>query len=90
MISVVIPLYNEQDNIAELQEEIAAALAGSEYEIMLVDDCSTDQTLARIQRGPEVRVIEFAKNSGQSAAMYAGIQAATGDVIVLAGRRPAK
>ena len=82
-VSVVIPLYNEEDNIAELQKELAAALAGIEHEVILVDDCSADQTLARIHRSPEVRVIEFAKNTGQSAAMYAGIHAARGEVIVL-------
>jgi len=82
-VSVVIPLYNEEDNIAELQRELAAALAGVDHELILVDDFSSDATLARITRGPGVRVIEFAKNTGQSAAMYAGIHAATGDVIVL-------
>ncbi len=82
-VSVVIPLYNEEDNIAELQKELAVALAGIDHEVILVDDCSKDQTLARIERRPEVRVIEFAKNTGQSAAMYAGIQAARGEVIVL-------
>jgi dolichol-phosphate mannosyltransferase len=82
-VSVVIPLYNEEDNIAELQKELAAALAGIDHEVILVDDCSKDQTLARIEKRPEVRVIEFAKNTGQSAAMYTGIQAARGDVIVL-------
>src|ERR1700722_11233824 len=82
-VSVVIPLYNEEDNIAELQKELAAALASIDHEVILVDDCSQDQTLARIERGPGARVIEFAKNTGQSAAMYAGIQAATGEVIVL-------
>jgi len=83
MISVVIPLYNEQDNILPLQQELAAALAGRDYELILIDDFSTDETLARIQRGPGVRVLEFAKNTGQSAAMYAGIYAAKGEVIVL-------
>jgi glycosyltransferase involved in cell wall biosynthesis len=82
-VSVVIPLYNEEDNIAELQRELAAALTGLDHEVILVDDCSSDQTLARIERRPEVRVIEFAKNTGQSAAMYAGIHAAKGEVIVL-------
>ena len=82
-LSVVIPLYNEEDNIAQLQQELASALAGIDHEIILVDDCSQDRTLARIERRPEVRVVEFAKNTGQSAAMYAGIQAARGDVIVL-------
>lgn len=83
MLSLVIPLYNEQDNIAALQQEVAEALAGTEYELILVDDCSSDETLARIERGPAVRVIEFAKNTGQSAAMYAGIMAARGEIIVL-------
>lgn len=83
MLSLVIPLFNEQDNIVALQQEVAEALTGRDYELILIDDCSTDATLARIQRGAGVRVIEFAKNTGQSAAMYAGIHAARGDIIVL-------
>lgn len=83
MISVVIPLYNERDNIEPLQDELAAALAGIEHELILVDDCSSDDTLQRIRRDSNVRVIEFEKNSGQSAAMYAGIHAARGEAIVL-------
>ncbi len=83
MISVVIPLYNEQDNIAPLQNELATALASIDYELILIDDCSSDDTVKMIARRPEVRVIEFAKNTGQSAAMYAGIYAAKGEVIVL-------
>jgi glycosyltransferase involved in cell wall biosynthesis len=82
-ISVVIPLYNEEDNIVPLQEEVAAALTGLDYELILIDDCSKDATLQRIRRGPEVRVIEFAKNTGQSAAMYAGVNAARGAITVL-------
>jgi dolichol-phosphate mannosyltransferase len=83
MISVVIPLFNEEDNIAELQAELAAALAGIEHEVVFVDDGSSDHTLERIQRGPGTRILVFAKNTGQSAAMYEGIHAARGDVIVL-------
>lgn len=83
VISVVIPLYNEEDNIAKLQQELASALAGIDYEIVFVDDGSKDQTVARVERRPEVRLLEFEKNTGQSAAMYAGIQAAQGDIIVL-------
>lgn len=81
-ISVVVPLYNEEDNVAELQRQIAAALEGRDYEMVLVDDGSKDATVARIQRGPEVRVLEFAQNAGQSAAMHAGIHNALGSVIV--------
>ena len=83
MISVVIPLYNEADNIRALQKEIAEALRGIEYEIVFVDDGSKDATLERIERTTGVRVIEFERNCGQSAAMYMGIQAAAGEVIVL-------
>ena len=83
MISVVVPLYNEEDNVAQLQRELAAALAGQDHELIFVDDGSQDGTVERIDRRPEVRLLEFEKNSGQSAAMYAGIQAAQGDVIVL-------
>ena len=54
-----------------------------EHETVFVDDGSSDATLARIARGPGVRVVEFEKNTGQSAAMYAGIHAAKGDVMVL-------
>jgi glycosyltransferase involved in cell wall biosynthesis len=82
-LSVVIPLYNEQDNVQRLQEELSTALAGIEHEVVFVDDGSKDATLERIKRGPGVRVVEFEKNTGQSAAMYAGIHAATGEVIAL-------
>jgi glycosyltransferase involved in cell wall biosynthesis len=83
MLSVVVPLFNEQDNVAELQREIAVALSSVDYELILVDDCSTDATLEKIDRTPQTRVIEFAKNTGQSAAMYSGIMAAKGDRIAL-------
>lgn len=83
MISVVIPLYNEQDNVQELQRELAGALKNIPHEIVFVDDGSSDQTVARIQRTPEIRVLQFEKNAGQSAAMYAGIHAARGETIVL-------
>ena len=83
MLSVVVPLYNEEDNVAPLCEEISAVLAGQEFEIVLVDDKSTDATLSRIPKSPNIRVLEFLKNTGQSGAMYAGIHAAVGDIIIL-------
>lgn len=80
-LSVVIPLYNEVENVALLQQEVDRALEGIDYELVLVDDGSTDNTAAAVVRDPHVRLLEFEKNTGQSAAMYAGIHAATGDVI---------
>jgi dolichol-phosphate mannosyltransferase len=82
-LSVVVPLYNEEGNIVQLQREIDQALgqAGIDYELLLVDDGSTDGTLSQIQRGPRVRVLAFAENAGQSAAMHAGIHHARGALI---------
>jgi len=82
-LSVVVPVYNEEDNVALLVEEIAAALAGWHFELVLVDDGSSDATVARIPRHSFVRVLEFTKNTGQSAAMHAGIMAAEGELIGL-------
>jgi len=82
-LSVVIPLYNEQDNMETLQRELHAALHGLNYEIVFVDDGSKDETVRRVEQRPEVRLLQFEKNAGQSAAMYAGIQAARGEVIAL-------
>lgn len=81
--SVVVPLFNEADNVALLQKEISFALEGCHYELILVDDGSTDSTVARIQRADHVRVLRFKRNSGQSAAMLAGMRAARGEAVVL-------
>ncbi len=81
-ISVVVPLYNEQDNVVELQHQIATALAGRDYELVLVDDGSTDATVARVQQDACTRLLQFAKNAGQSAAMHAGIHQSYGNIIV--------
>jgi dolichol-phosphate mannosyltransferase len=82
-VSVVVPLFNEEENVPFLQAELAAALAGLSHEIIFVDDGSTDQTLARLTRRPEVRILHFEKNAGQSAALYAGANAARAPTVVL-------
>ena len=82
-ISVVIPLFNEEENVAILQKELFRALEGRSFEIVFVDDGSRDGTVAGIERAPEVRIVQFETNAGQSAAMHAGIRAARGGVIVL-------
>jgi dolichol-phosphate mannosyltransferase len=81
--SVVVPLYNEADSVAILQEEISLALQGRNYELILVDDGSTDGTIEHIQKHPNLRVLQFKKNAGQSAALLAGMRAAGGETIVL-------
>lgn len=84
-LSLVVPLYNEEDSIAEMQAEAMDALeaTGLDWELVLVDDGSRDQTLARIVPNPRVTVLSFEKNAGQSAAMYAGIMAAKGEIIAM-------
>ncbi len=82
-VSVIIPVFNEEGNITQLQTELETALKGISHELLFVDDGSRDGTLEQIKPGPGVTTIEFARNTGQSAAMYAGLAAATGEVLVL-------
>ena len=82
-VSVIVPLFNEEENMSILQSELRAALAGVDHEIIFVDDGSIDRTAERIEKAPNVRVIRFAKNAGQSAAIYAGLQAARGAIAVV-------
>jgi len=82
-VSVIVPLYNEEENVPILQAELRAALRGVDHEFIFVDDGSADRTVERIEAAPNLRVIRFEKNAGQSAAIYAGLQAARGAVLVL-------
>ncbi|MEE2525989.1 glycosyltransferase family 2 protein [Hyphobacterium sp. HN65] len=84
-ISVVVPAHNEAGNVTGLAEEIAVALKGYSYEMIFVDDCSTDATLYELiaakARFPELRVISHRKNAGQSRSVRTGIMAARGRII---------
>ena len=82
-LSVVVPVFNERDNIAPLVGEIVAALRGhAAFEIVCVNDHSSDDTLAVLQSlkttTPELRVLEHLSQSGQSTAVRNGIKAARG------------
>jgi dolichol-phosphate mannosyltransferase len=82
-VSVVIPLFNEEENVSILQSELRSALAGTDHEVIFVDDGSTDGTAEKIERGPQTRVVRFERNAGQSAALYVGCKAARGAIIVM-------
>lgn len=82
-VSVVVPLFNEEENVPILQAELMAALSGFDYEIIFVDDGSIDRTVERIAFKPQIRLVQFERNAGQSAAMYAGLQSARGATAVL-------
>lgn len=83
-ISVVVPVYNEEDNIQPLIEKIAEALKNINYELILVDDGSKDQTPKRVFEfaNEQVKLLVLNRNYGQTTAMTAGIDAAVGTYIV--------
>jgi glycosyltransferase involved in cell wall biosynthesis len=87
-LSIVVPLYNEEESVGRLYRAIVDALEGQAFEIemVFVDDGSRDATLARAQAiaasDPRLRVVEFRRNYGQTPAMAAGIDLAAGDIIV--------
>ncbi|GBE12708.1 undecaprenyl-phosphate 4-deoxy-4-formamido-L-arabinose transferase [bacterium BMS3Bbin14] len=87
-LSVVIPIYNEEENIKALYDELKGVLdsLGHDYEIIFIDDGSSDTSLAVLetiqQQDPRLVVVSFRRNFGQTAAMSAGFDYATGDVIV--------
>ncbi|MBX3697241.1 MAG: glycosyltransferase family 2 protein [Dokdonella sp.] len=85
-LSVVVPVFNERDNVLPLIDEIAAALRGkADFEIVYVDDASKDDTLAVLTAAkadfPELRVIRHLSQSGQSTAVRTGVRAARGEWI---------
>jgi len=83
-ISLVITLFNEEENVAPLMEKIKDSLPAFNYEVILVDDGSTDRTLEVAKRLADSRtkIVILKKNFGQTAAMAAGIDEASGDYIV--------
>ena len=87
-LSIVIPVYNEEENVPLLLEEIRAALESrrESYEVICVDDASTDGSLAALRSGAardeRVRIVRMTRNSGQSAALAAGFLRARGRLTV--------
>lgn len=87
-ISIVLPIYNEEENIELLYRELRAVFEQEklDYEIVAVDDGSRDSSFEKLKRiagkDPRVKVLRFRYNVGQTAAMSAGMQAATGDIVI--------
>ena len=87
-ISIIIPIYNEVDNLDKLFERLEGTLNGEviTYEIIAVNDGSSDNTWEKlkthVQRNPKIQAINFQRNYGQTAAIAAGIADSTGEGIV--------
>ncbi|MES1245328.1 MAG: glycosyltransferase family 2 protein [Acidobacteriota bacterium] len=87
-LSIVIPLYNEEESVDALHAEVTAAAGrlDREYELILVDDGSRDRTAEKLRaicaRDPRVKVVRFRRNYGQSAALQAGFDQARGQVVI--------
>jgi glycosyltransferase involved in cell wall biosynthesis len=85
-VSIVVPVFNETGNVGPLAREIAAAFAGQAYEMIFVDDASTDSTRADLialkAELPSLRVLSHQRNSGQSRSVRTGILAARAAIVV--------
>jgi glycosyltransferase involved in cell wall biosynthesis len=87
-VSVVVPLYNEQESLGELAAWIARVVEETHlsYEVIFVDDGSTDSSWSVVEglaaENPAIRGIKFSRNYGKSAALYAGFEAARGEVVI--------
>ncbi|GLU44167.1 glycosyltransferase family 2 protein [Allomuricauda sp. NBRC 101325] len=84
LLSIVVPLYNEEDNVVLLTQKINESLEGYNYQIIYVDDFSTDKTRFKVKEmdDKKVHLIELKKNYGQSLALAAGIDYAEGEYII--------
>lgn len=85
-LSLVVPCYNEEENIALFAETAERALEGIEYEIVFVNDGSKDNTIGELKklverRGANITVVDFSRNFGKESGMYAGLQKARGEYI---------
>ena len=87
-LSIIIPVFNEEENIPHLVKGLKTALAGikTDYEVIFIDDGSTDYTLEVLKdihkAGNNIKIIEFRRNFGQTAAISAGFDYSQGDVII--------
>src|SRR3984957_16585680 len=87
LLSIVAPVYNEEELVEEFVSRTTAAVAGLHFELVLVNDGSADRTPELLDRiaaaDPRVRVIHLSRNFGHQAALTAGLEHAVGDVVAM-------
>lgn len=86
LISIVIPVYNETDNVVPLSESLREAMKDHQHEVIFVNDGSTDETLTRLLKiqnsHDNVSIVNFSRNFGHEVAMTAGMDHAKGDAVI--------
>lgn len=85
-LSIIIPAYNEEDNIIELNKKLTNTLKELDYELIYIDDGSIDKTLEKLKEistNDNIKYISFSKNFGKDAAIYAGLKNSSGDYICI-------
>ncbi len=86
LLSIIIPVYNEKDNVVPLVERLLAAVARFDYEVIFIDDGSTDQTVETIKqlatKNPRIKLVVFQRNFGHQMALSAGYQRAKGACVI--------
>lgn len=87
VLSIVVPCFNEEESVGIFLDEIQKVLAGHDFEVVYINDGSSDNTLKNIKNladsNPNVKYISFSRNFGKEAAIYAGLSNATGDLVCL-------
>lgn len=84
MVSIIVPVFNEEKTVRELHQRIVATMAGwnDDYEIIFVNDGSTDNTYQEIKKLTPLRIVSLQRNYGETPALDVGIQTARGDIVV--------
>lgn len=89
LLSLIVPAYNEEENVALFYSEVKRVFENKveNYEVVFIDDGSSDKTYAELSRlhheNDNVHVISFSRNFGKESAIYAGLQAAAGDLVCI-------
>jgi len=86
MLSIIVPTYNEEESVGiliqQLYDKLVTFIDSKNYELIFVDDGSTDNTFEELKKFPDIKIIRFQRNYGKSAALAAGFEYAKGDIII--------
>lgn len=82
-LSIIVPCFNEEESINPFYQEITRVLEDTDYELIFINDGSTDNTLENIKNLPDAKYISFSRNFGKESAIYAGLGKAKGDFVAI-------